>query len=144
MQRLLELTTQMEHSVSASTLRSIVEVVKVDHLVFKFQVYRAFFGLNNMGPSEVADHTACRLGNWYYTGDGHQYYSKLPGYRELESPHAAVHRAGREAVEALRSGDPMRGADAVGRMEEASISVIDALERIAREGESSPDLFHRQ
>ncbi len=141
MERLLGLTTLMEHSLSASTLRFFVEVVKIDHLVFKFQIYKAFFGLNKMNANEVADQTACRLGKWYYTGDGHQCYSKLPGYREIETPHTAVHRAGREAMEALRNGDPLRGAEAIGRMEEASIGVVEALERIAREGESNPGIL---
>jgi hypothetical protein len=144
MQRLLGLTTQMEHSISASTLRSFVEVAKIDHLVFKFQIYKAFFGLNNLSVNDITDHTACRLGKWYYTGDGHECYSKLPGYREMETPHTAVHRAGREALEALRSGDPLHGADAIGRMEEASIGVVEALERIAREGETNPALLHQQ
>jgi DNA repair exonuclease SbcCD ATPase subunit len=143
MQRLLGLTTQMEDSISASTLRSFVEVAKVDHLVFKFQVYRAFLGLNNMGAGELADQTACRLGKWYYSGDGHDCYSKLPGYREMETPHTNVHRAGREALEALRSNDPARGTDALGRMEEASVAVIEALERIASEGESNPGLLRQ-
>jgi chromosome segregation ATPase len=138
MQRLLELTSQMEHSISTSTLRSFVEVAKMDHLIFKFQIFKTFFGLNNMSANELTDQTDCRLGKWYYTGDGHEFYSKLPGFREMEAPHTAVHRAGREALEALRAGDPLRGVDAIGRMEEASLAVVEALERIAREGESNP------
>jgi hypothetical protein len=143
MQRLLGLTTQMEDSISSSTLRSFVEVAKIDHLIFKFQVYKAFLGLSNMGTNEITDQTACRLGKWYYSGDGHEFYSKLPGYREMETPHTTVHRAGREALEALRSGDPVRGTDAIGRMEEASIAVVEALERIAHEGESNPGLLRQ-
>ena len=143
MQHLLGLTTQMEHSISASTLRSFVEVAKMDHLVFKFQIYKAFFGLNTLTSKEIADHTTCRLGKWYYAGDGQECYSKIPGFREMEPPHAAVHKAGREALDALRGGDPVRGAEAIGRMEAASLSVVEALERVASEGESNPVLLQR-
>lgn len=141
LQRLLELATQMERSISASTLRSFVEVAKMDHLVFKFEIYKAFFGLNSMSANDMVDQTACRLGKWYHQGDGHQCYSRLPGFREIEIPHTAVHRAGREALEALRGGDSRRGAEAIGRMEDASLGVVEALDRIAGEGEMKPELL---
>ena len=143
MQRLLGLTTKMEDSISSSTLRSFVEVAKMDHLVFKFEIYKAFFGLNALTVNDLADQTSCRLGKWYAHGDGHEYYSKLPGYRDMDSPHTVMHRAGREALEALRSGDPLRGAEAIGRMEEASLGVVEALEHLAREGEANPALLHQ-
>jgi hypothetical protein len=141
MHRLLELANHKELSLSSTTLRSFVELTKIDHLVFKFEIYKAFFGLNQLGANDVADQTTCRLGKWYYQGAGNQYYARLPGYREIERPHANVHRAGREALDALRSGDAIRGAEAVGRMEQASMEVIEALERVAREGESNPGLL---
>jgi hypothetical protein len=143
MQRLLGLTIQMEQSIAASTLRSFVEVAKLDHLMFKFDIYKAFFGLSEMGADEVVDPTACRLGKWYLHGEDRECYSKLPGYREIDAPHGAVHRAGREAIEALRGGDPMRGVDAIGRMEECSLTVFEALERLAREGEANPNLLRQ-
>lgn len=52
----------MEQSIAATTLRGFVEVAKTDHLVFKLQIDKAFFGLNNMTPTDVVDQTACRLG----------------------------------------------------------------------------------
>lgn len=143
MHRLLELANHKELSLTSTTLRSFVELTKIDHLVFKFEIYKAFFGLNQLGANDVADQTTCRLGKWYYQGAGNQYYSRLPGYREIERPHADVHRAGREALDALRSGDAIRGAEAVGRMEQASMEVIEALERVAREGESNPGLLQQ-
>jgi len=141
MQRLLELANHKEQSLTSTTLRSFVELTKIDHLVFKFEIYKAFLGLNQLGPNEVADQTMCRLGKWYYQGEGSQSYSRLPGYRDIERPHADVHRTGREALDALRNSDPIRGADAIGRMEQASLEVIEALERIAREGEADPSLL---
>ncbi len=138
MQRLLGLATQMEYAIAASTLRSFVEVAKMDHLIFKFEIYKAFFGLNNKTANDLTDHTGCRLGKWYYQGDGKECYSKLAGYREMETPHAAVHRAGREAMEALRSGKLIEGAECIGRMETASFGVVEALEKLAAAGEANP------
>ena len=143
MQRLLGLATQMEQAIAGSTLRSFVEVAKMDHVLFKFEVYMAFFGLNDKSAGDIADHTQCRLGKWYFAGEGRECYSKLPGYREMDVPHAAVHKAGREALEALRGGDMAAGVGAVGRMEEASFAVVDALERIAAAGEMDPALLRK-
>ena len=141
MHRLLDLTTRMEHSLAASALRSFVELAKMDHLAYKFGIYQAFFGLNGLTARDVSDHTACRLGRWYYDGDGARYCSRLPGFREIELPHSAVHRHGREALEALGGGNPGAGVYSLGEMEAASVEVFAALERIAREGEADPGLL---
>jgi protein involved in temperature-dependent protein secretion len=61
----------------------------------------------------------------------------------MDAPHAAVHKAGREALEALRNCDMAAGVEAVGRMEEASFAVVDALERIAAAGEMDPALLRK-
>ena len=141
MQRLLDLTSRMERTLAASALRSFVELAKMDHLAYKFSIYQAFFGLNGLTARDVSDHTACRLGRWYYDGDGARYCSRLPGFRDVDAPHAAVHRHGREALEALGASNPAAGVEALGLMEAASVMVFDALERIAGEGEADPGLL---
>ncbi|GAB2181227.1 hypothetical protein DLREEDagrD3_14500 [Denitratisoma sp. agr-D3] len=141
MEKLLGLSQGMEKTISASALRCFVEVAKVDHLVFKFAVYEAFFGLNNKTADDLADHTHCRLGKWYYEGEGRECYSTLDGYREMEGAHKAVHEAAKAALRALRNGDMTKGAAEVGRMEAASLDVVHALEKIAAYGEAHPELL---
>ncbi|RTL55578.1 MAG: chemotaxis protein [Rhodocyclaceae bacterium] len=141
MEKLLGLSSRMEETISASTLRCFVEVAKVDHLIFKFEVYKAFFGLSDKGEGDLTDHTRCRLGQWYYEGEGKECYSSLPGYREMDAPHAQVHRAAKEALTALRSGDASKGIEAVARMETASLDVVKALEVVATYGEEHPNLL---
>ncbi|MCI2235889.1 CZB domain-containing protein [Helicobacter sp. 14348-15] len=36
-------------------------------------------------------HHDCRLGKWYDSGNGKEYYSTLPSYPLLEAPHQGVH-----------------------------------------------------
>ena len=141
MAKLLTLSSRMEETISASALRCFVEVAKVDHLIFKFEIYKAFFGLNDKTEHDLTDHTCCRLGKWYYEGEGKECYSKLKGYREMESPHVQVHRAGKEALAALRAGDLLAGTDAVARMEAASLDVVKSLEALATYGEENPALL---
>jgi len=128
MQRLMSLSRKMEEVIAGSALKSFVEVAKVDHLVFKFKIYLGLFDLENVQPDKVATHTACRLGKWYYEGEGKASFSTLPGYREIESPHIEVHRKGVMALEAKIQGDMTAMLAHVEAMEKASCSVIDNLQ----------------
>ncbi len=130
MQRLLVLATQMEQTISASTLGSFIEMTKIEHVLIKFDVYRAFLGLGDRNSSEISDHRRCRLGSWHAVGEGRQLYARLPGYQEVDMPHAAVHRAASEALEFLRTGNMSAAVDALARMESAGRELGDALDRL--------------
>lgn len=131
MQRLMTLSRNMEEVIAGTALKSFVEVAKVDHLVFKFRIYLGLFDLENVSPSSVAQHTACRLGKWYYEGEGKECFSQLPGYREIEAPHIEVHRMGILALEAKSQGDMASMLRHVEAMEKSSFGVIDNLQRMA-------------
>ncbi len=141
MQKLLELSRNMEGVISSSALRSFVEVAKIDHLVYKFEVYKVFMCLSDKGESDFAPHTGCRLGKWYYEGEGRECYSMLPGYREMEEPHKRFHDNGMLAVKLFRDGDYVRGFGAIDAMEKASMEVLGALDRIAESGEADRSLL---
>ncbi len=134
MGRSLDLTRQMEIAIGGSALRSFVELAKLDHLIFKFEIYKVFFGLTDKRADDLAHHTGCRLGKWYYEGEGKRQYSQLPGYREIELPHKEVHAAGKEALVRLAAGDIGNAVKAVARMENASLRVIAGLEKMAASG----------
>ena len=136
-----DLAQKMEQTISVAALRSFVELAKIDHLIFKFEVYQVFMGLSEKRPDEFAEHSACRLGQWYYSGEGKACFSQLDGYRSMEAPHIEVHRHGRAAVESYRNGDFASGVTAIEQMEQASMGVVASLERMAQSGESSPDIL---
>jgi hypothetical protein len=141
LKNLIELSRGMEGAISASALRSFVELAKVDHLVFKFEIYKVFMKLSDKQPSDFDSHTACRLGKWYYEGDGHACFSQLPGYREIESPHKTVHTAGVAAIEQFRAGDLDAALAQLQKMEEASMQVLHELERMAAAGEADNSIL---
>ncbi|MBI5330985.1 MAG: CZB domain-containing protein [Betaproteobacteria bacterium] len=141
MKQLTATSGQMIGAIAASALRSFVETAKVDHLVFKMEIYKVFLGLSDKQETDFASHTACRLGKWYYEGDGKSCFSRLPGYAEVEPPHIAVHRHGVDAVRLFRTGEPSLGLEALGRMEEASAKVLRNLETMAASGASDPSIL---
>jgi hypothetical protein len=132
-----QLARCIESRVGASALRSFVELAKVDHLVFKFEVYKRLLGVTDKRCEDFAQHTGCRLGNWYYQGEGKQSCAHLDGYRELETPHMDVHRQGVEAVRQQIAGDRPAAVAALHKMEDASLRVLSCLERMATAGEQA-------
>ncbi len=141
MQDLTDLSGQMVGTIAASALRSFVETAKVDHLVFKLEIYKVFLGLTDKKGGDFASHTACRLGKWYYEGDGRSCFSKLPGYDAVESPHIEVHKSGVAAVEHFHAGNVEASMEALGKMEAASLQVIRNLETMAATGAADPDIL---
>ena len=141
MRTLLDLSASMEMAVAGSALRSFCELAKVDHLIFKFNVYKVLLGLSNDAASSFASHTECRLGKWYYHGDGHECYARLPGYREIEAPHKQVHDQALAALRAFSEKDNRRMLQAVTDMETASTGVLSGLEKMSVSGEEHPDIL---
>jgi len=141
MQGLMDMSNHMIGTIAASALRSFVETAKVDHLVFKMEIYKVFLGLSNKTDADFASHTNCRLGKWYYEGDGRHCFSKLPGYTGVEPPHIKVHHHGVAAVRAFLAGDNDSGLDELGRMEAASMQVLRNLETMAASGGNDPSIL---
>ncbi len=141
MESLLGLAQELEGAIAASSLRSFVEVAKVDHLIFKFEVYKVFMGISDRKSSDFATHTTCRLGKWYYEGEGHDCFSQLQGYKEVESPHINVHRHGKAALEHLATNNLEQAISSLEQMEAASMKVLQELDRIALSGENDHSLL---
>lgn len=141
MNQLVALSRKMELVIAGSALKSFIEVAKVDHLVFKFRIYMGLFGLGDASPSNIASHSACRLGKWYYEGEGNACFNQLSGYRELEEPHIAVHQHGVSAAQAKLHGDMAGMLHSVADMESASLQVINCLDRMAESAHNEPTLL---
>ncbi len=137
MKDLMQVTVQMKKAIGNTALRSFIEVAKVDHLVYKFEIYKVFLGTSTKKPEEFASHEHCRLGKWYYEGEGAHCFSKLHGFQEMAEPHQRFHRFGVEAVTHFYAGHYQLGIEAIAEMEKASFKVLESLETIAESGKES-------
>ncbi len=138
MEELMGMSASLGRAVSSAALRGFCELAKVDHLLFTFRVYEQLFELRP--AEEIASQHACRLGKWYYEGEGKACFSSLSGYTQLEAPHGRVHTSAAAALEAHRAKKPQAVLDNVAQMEQASHEVITILERMAADGESRAEL----
>ena len=127
---------QMSHDVkgyfediSTTTDNVFMSLAKLDHILWKVNTY---LSINEGSPVfEFVDHHNCRLGKWYYEGEGKDFFSSSPHYKALEHPHKIVHQTTRE-VFALLEGE--RDYAALMRslqvMEEHSMEVFRKLDEI--------------
>lgn len=134
----------IHHSASLAAMRAFCEIAKLDHIVFKFNVYQVILGNSTKRVDEFASHQQCRLGKWYFEGKGQQCFSHFPGYRDLDAPHRAVHDSAKAALTAFANGRWNEVVAALARMEEASTQVIACLNRIVASGEENPALLQYQ
>jgi hypothetical protein len=136
-----DLSRKMEMTIAIAALKSFTELAKMDHLIYKFEIYKVLMGVSTKRAEEFASHTGCRLGKWYYEGEGKLCFSELDGYRAMEKPHGDVHQFGRDAVSLFQKGDLLAATARLARMESASAEVLACLERMAQHGQSSPDIL---
>lgn len=138
---MLDLSHKMEEVITTSALHSFVEIAKFDHIVWKYEIYRVFMGLTEKQASELSVHTSCRLGKWYYEGEGVDCFSQLPGYQEIATPHQRVHDEGIKALEAFHNNDLAAANIALAVMEAASMDVLNHLNEMVAAVAANPALI---
>lgn len=121
-------SARMQSIIAFISTLQFLNTVKLDHVIWKLQVYQLL--LDNEADYHVNAHTDCRLGKWYYEGEG-QHFAHLEAYRQLEQPHAEVHASGRAALEAFFNQDSAGMEAALESMEAASHRVVRLVDALA-------------
>jgi len=130
---IVEVSKKMVNVISNTTADAFLQTVKMDHVVWKLEVYQVMLGISHKSTNDFADHNTCRLGQWYYQGEGAQLYSSYPSFRNMERSHAAVHNHGLAALKLMAKGECELALKDLALMESASIEVVDLLSALAHE-----------
>ncbi len=82
---------------------SFASLIKVDHMLYKQKAYMALSTGTDSDEARavLVDDHHCRLGQWYYEGEGQVNFGDTPSYRSMESPHAAVHNSAHQILDSL-------------------------------------------
>jgi methyl-accepting chemotaxis protein len=120
---------------------SFAALVKVDHFLYKQNGYRVLHqgAASPEAQAVQTDHRGCRLGSWYYDGQGVERFSHVPSFGQLERPHVGVHENVREAVKLLGttwSHNEETQGQIYARFqaaEQASEGVVQAIDRMVEE-----------
>lgn len=129
--KMSDCSQHMVEVINQTSQLTFLNTVKLDHAVWKNEVYQKI-ELKKFDDI-VNKHTECRLGKWYFQGEGSQLYSKLTSYKAIDTPHKQVHDFGREALAAGSSGQTARVLQLLANMETASIDVVSAIDRLSEE-----------
>jgi len=116
--------------ISFSNNRVFMSLAKLDHILWKVNTY--YSALTKKEQFKFVDHHNCRLGKWYYEGDGKENFSACPHYSSLENPHATVHNGTHKVFKLMieESVDMRALGEAFKEMEQGSDNVFKTLDDI--------------
>ena len=126
-------STQMKDSftvIGFTTDRVFMSLAKLDHILWKVNTY--YSAITKEEQFKFVDHHNCRLGKWYYEGDGKESFSKTSHYSKLENPHAIVHNGTHKVFDLIIEENIDFNAliKAFEEMERGSDSVFSMLDKI--------------
>ncbi len=116
--------------------RSFTTLVKVDHIIYKTNIYSSVINENPTNDN-FTDENNCRFGQWY-NAEGKEIYGNTPVYKSIEAPHRAVHQYAIANVELIKEkGLRQELKDTLfnnfEQMEENSNKLFEILDKLARE-----------
>lgn len=125
---------EIRDRVTGSDDRVFMSLAKLDHLLWKVNTYLSL--LDGKPTFQFVDYHNCRLGKWYYQGDGQTSFSLAKSFSQLETPHAEVHEGTKRLFDLLESdeeADMLEFSRAIEMMERGSDGVFRILDHILQE-----------
>ena len=77
-------------------------LAKIDHVVFKTEAYSTI--VNEKLDKQLTSDHECRLGKWYYEGEGKEHFQNTKAYPLIKEPHRVVHERAKESLELIKQG----------------------------------------
>ena len=108
----------------------LLNLTKMDHLVWVNKVLDALTGKIKISEAELSDHHQCRLGKWY-DGPGLEKYGAVSEFVELGKIHPLVHKTGKEIIRAINSNDKNAAYALSKELIKHKESVIDLLDKLS-------------
>ena len=131
--QIVSLSKNMYSVITNTTADTFLQTVKMDHVVWKLDVYKVMLGMSDKVASDFSDHNMCRLGKWFNQGEGAEKYASQSSFKQIEAPHIDVHSYGIEALKSHAAGDNEGAVKALTLMENASFKVVDALTSLSKQ-----------
>ncbi|MBL4764207.1 MAG: CZB domain-containing protein [Colwellia sp.] len=130
---IVSVSQKMYSVISNSTADAFIQTVKMDHVVWKLEVYQVILGMSDKTVSDFDNHHNCRLGKWYFSGEGAEKYARYSAFKQLDTPHEQVHSYGLSALKAMQAGNMAQAVKDLSVMESASVEVVNLLTSLSRE-----------
>jgi len=133
------LSTTLAHDICFALL------IKVDHMIYKQKSYMSLSkGRESDDATAVSvDHHSCRLGKWYYEGDGLKLFQHTPSFKTMEEPHKQVHSSAHKILDYLDTDwvSDIEAQNAILQayefMELGSDGVMETIDKMVREKQNT-------
>ena len=120
----------------SATHQIYLNSAKLDHIKFKQVGYKSVI-LKDV-DTEISDHTTCQFGKWY-ASEGQSFFGKNADYRNLQQPHALVHKSIIDVIELARDNKLMNNTQSViakfEQAEQASIEMFQLMDKLSKAAE---------
>jgi len=126
----VRLSSGMMDALGETTAESFIETIKTDHLLYKLSIYEVVLGFTDKNEDDFSSHFNCRLGKWYFEGEGAKHLSHSRAYQQLNAPHELVHNEGVKAITAYKNNDYDSSNHHLAAMETASQEVTVLLDNM--------------
>ena len=70
MEQVLNLAQTMQKAIFRTSAESFIQSVKMDHMIWKNDIYRVVTGVADASSIHISDEHSCTLGHWYNQGNG--------------------------------------------------------------------------
>ncbi|MEJ2754316.1 MAG: methyl-accepting chemotaxis protein [Gammaproteobacteria bacterium] len=126
----------MRHLIQKTALESLLDGAALDVIVWKSNVYRAYFDTSGRNQGELGEYRDSVLGRWLSNNQLSNQGSKSLDFssrmRNLEQPLQNVYSTGRAALTALHDGDRRKAADCLSDMERSSQQLFSQLQQLSQ------------
>lgn len=129
----VSLADEMTEVINVASASKFIELIKMDHMLYKLEIYKVIFGLSGKTEADFTSHTHCRLGKWYFEGDGARLFSGANSFIKLDKPHKEVHENGVLALQNNRPGRKEQCIENLAKMEKSSEQVVTLLDDLEHE-----------
>jgi predicted nucleic acid-binding Zn-ribbon protein len=128
---IVDICNVMKDAISRSSHSSFIETLKLDHIVYKSEVYAVIHKLSDKNISDFVGHTSCRLGTWVQS-TGKKQFSTHSAFRNLDRPHGEVHSSGVQAMTLFEQDKKEEAVRYLEKMEDASRDLMSHLDELAK------------
>jgi methyl-accepting chemotaxis protein len=105
------------------------ESAKLAHLAWKARLRSFLDGRESLTHKEAVSHHDCVLGKWYYS-EGLANYGDVPGMKEIEPPHAQMHKIIKQIITLKEEGKTHEAEALYEKVEPLSQQIIGLLDDV--------------
>ncbi|HEA25763.1 MAG TPA: HAMP domain-containing protein [Ectothiorhodospiraceae bacterium] len=109
--------------------RLSLEQAKAAHLAWRGRVRNYLDGHGGLSLAQATSHFECAFGEWYYS-TGKANLGSILEFQQIEPPHAAMHQAVKQAIEAFDRGNKQAAEEAYQQIEPCSNEVVENIDKL--------------